>query len=254
MDKSAILVVSFGTTEEKALEKTIGAVERAVAGQKQGTVRRAFTGTMVLQRLRRRGIAPDTPAEALEKLKTEGYRQVTVLPTFLAPGGEYRRLLEQAAPWKACFDRLTVLPPLLGSPEAVRRLGRILETHYPPEPGEAVLFMGHGSDGEGNECYRELAASFEKTGMYVALLKGTPAFETALESILAAGHRAVCLVPLMLSAGVHAAQQMAGSGPDSWASRCAAAGLHVRCRMTGLGEWEAVQQLYAAALRQEECL
>lgn len=250
MDKSAILVVSFGTTEEEALEKTIGAVERAAAELQIGTVRRAFTSAMVLRKLRQRGIAVDSPAEALEKLWTEGYRQVTVLPTFLAPGGEYRRLLDTVLPLQPRFARLAILPPLMGKGETISRLAAILQDYYRPAGREAVLFMGHGTDGEGNSCYRDLEKAFCQPGLYVALLKGKPDFDDALERIRTAGHTGVRLVPLMLTAGVHAAEQMAGSGPDSWASCCSSAGLEVRCEMSGLGELEAVRQLYVSALMQ----
>lgn len=250
MDKSAILVVSFGTTEKETLEKTIGAVERAAAELQIGTVRRAFTSAMVLRKLRQRGISADSPAEALEKLRTEGYRQITVLPTFLAPGGEYRRLLDTVLPLQPRFARLEVLPPLMGKGKAISRLAAILQDHYRPTGREAVLFMGHGTDGEGNDCYRDLEKAFCLPGQYVALLKGKPDFDDALGRILAAGHTGVRLVPLMLTAGVHAKGQMAGSGDGSWASRCAAAGLEVRCEMNGLGELETVRQLYVAALTQ----
>lgn len=252
MDKEVILVVSFGTTEEKALEKTIGALEQAAAEASGGReVRRAFTSETVIRKLRQRGIPVDSPEEALYKLQKEGIRQITVLPTFLAPGGEFRRLRQTLESWDF-FEKVVLLPPLMDGHKRISRLAQILRERYAEEKGQAVLFMGHGSDGEGNACYRELEAAFERPGMYVAVLKGNPDFDSVLERILQDGYRAVHLVPLMLSAGTHAAAHMAGDSTHSWAERCRGAGLTVRWDMTGLGELETVRRIYTDRLRQGE--
>lgn len=252
MDKRAILVVSFGTTDEEILKKTIGAVERTVAAASGGReVRRAFTGAAVIRKLHQKGIAVDFPLEALDKLCREGFRHVTVLPTFLAPGGEYRRLQQLLAEQKQ-FENPVLLPPLMEGREAISHLAAVLRVQHVPAEGQALLFMGHGTDGEGNDCYRMLEEAFDRRGTYVALLKGNPDFDSALKRILAEGFTKVRLVPLMLSAGAHAAQHWAGKTEHSWAVRCKAAGLEVSCEMRGLGELETVRQLYADRLKQEE--
>lgn len=251
MDKNAVLVVSFGTADEVSLEKTIGAVERYVAETGGGReVRRAFTSAAVTEKLQRKGIYVDSPGEALEKLSREGFRHVMVLPTFLAPGGEYRRLKRLLSEQQQ-FENPVLLPPLMEGREAVRKLAAVLRQRYIPAEGQALLFMGHGTDGEGNDCYRMLEEAFDRRGTYVALLKGSPDFDSALKRILEEGFTKVRLVPLMLSAGTHTAQHLAGKTEHSWASRCKAAGLDVCCEMTGLGELEEVRKLYTYQLKQE---
>lgn len=249
MNKKGIVVVSFGTAEETVLERTIGALETEIAEAfPDWAICRAITSTVVRKKLLTKGIPADTPEEALEKLHREGVRDVLVLPTFLAPGGEFRRLLQHLEPEKNRFAPMDILSPLLAETESITALAWLLEKRHASETGEAVLFMGHGTEGEGNDCYRDLETAFSGKGLYVALLKGKPSFENTLDRILAEGYRAVRLVPLMLSAGAHAAEHLADTGKDSWTVRCERAGLKTKVDMKGLAEDREFRKLYLRRL------
>lgn len=253
MNKKAIVVVSFGTEDDRVREDTIGALEKCVAEAfPERRVCRAFTGNVVLRRLAQRGIEVDPPETALEKLHREGFRNVTVMPTYLAPGGEMRRLQKRLEPLVPMFEVFSLTQPLLAEEENRRELALIMDAAVARKEKQAVLWMGHGTDGEGNAVYAQLAAALGDLGredMYPALLKGEPGPERALARMEKNGIQSLVLVPLMLSAGSHVREHMTGTAQDSWINRCRGAGLEVRCEMTGLLRREAVRQLYVRHLK-----
>lgn len=249
--KRAVLLVSFGTVDDGARERFLKPLEEEVrAAFPDRKVCRAYTGAVVIEKMNRRGIPAHSPETALEQLRREGVEQVTVLPAFLVPGGEYRRLLERLEPWKSAFSGLTVEKTLLSEPEDIQQLARILSGRY-QSGDEAVLFMGHGTRGEGNEWYSHLERALRMEGMahgYVALMHGGPELADVLDQISGAGYTSVRLVPLMLTAGSHAAKHMAGDSDRSWKNRCEAAGLKALPQLTGLGELAQVREMYLRKL------
>ncbi len=248
MEKKAILVVSFGTTDLENGIRAIRAVEKMAAqAYPDYPVVRAFTSAGVIRKLAGKGINVDTPETALERLLRDDFRMVAVLPTFLAPGASQRELEERLKPWgEACFC-LRVAQPLLSEKEQIRELAGILVNSYPVRSGEAVLFMGHGASGEDNRCYRQLEEEIQsREGYpgYVALLHGASGPEKSIGAIRAAGYKRVRLVPLMVSAGIHVIKNMAGETPESWKNLCIASGLNPECERTGLGELPEVCRMY----------
>ena len=254
METKAILVVSFGTTSEKTCLETIGAIESDVkAAFPSWDVHRAFTSNLVIRQLAQRNISVNTPEQALQMLWNDGFRQVWILPTFLAPGGEYRRLLQRIALWREQFSLLAIAKPLLYDSGDIQAMAQILAETYPAADGNAIVFMGHGTDGDGNESYGALEAAIHSLGAshtFIALLKGQPDLESVLTRIQGR-YASVSLVPLMLSVGSHAAKHMAGEDSHSWKNRCTAAGLEVKCIMTGLGESPQVRRIYLKHLQKE---
>lgn len=250
--KQALLCVSFGTSVPAA-RGSITAVEQALhAAAPELDFVRAFTSPTIRRILARRGEVVFSPAQVLETLAAQRCERVFVQPTHLLPGIEYDKLcaaVQQAAPR---FAVLRLGKPLLADEAAVRQLAHILDAAYPAQPGEALVWMGHGTDHAANAVYAQLQAAFEALGrsdVFVGTVEGTPALDEARAWLAGRAFRAAHLAPLLLVAGDHARNDMAGDGPDSWKSVLEADGLQVRCTLEGLGMLEPVQKMYTERLR-----
>ena len=152
--EDAILVVSFGTSYNDSREKTIGAIETAIADAfPKWTVRRAFTSRMIIRKLREReGYRVDTVEEALTHAREDGIRRLVLQPTHLMDGNEYMRVAETAAAWRSQFDQLVLGAPLLGNENDDRAVMQIItaDTQACDDGETAICFMGHGSDAAAN--------------------------------------------------------------------------------------------------------
>ena len=148
--EDAILVVSFGTSYNDSREKTIGAIETAIAvAFPKWSVRRAFTSRMIIRKLRERdGYRVDTVEEALTHARKDGIRRLVLQPTHLMDGNEYMRVAETAAAWRSQFDQLVLGAPLLGNENDDRAVMQIItaDTQACDDGETAICFMGHGSD------------------------------------------------------------------------------------------------------------
>ncbi len=248
--KGAILVVSFGTSYEETLEKTIAATERRIAeAYPDYEHRRAFTSGIVIRVLAKRGIKVDDVATALGRLRDEGFTRVVIQPLHLIPGVEYHELLVEAGKARATFAELAVGEPLLSGPESFFELARVLEPSLPAcAPGEAVVFMGHGTHHAANAAYPTMQRVFDDLGLpvYVGTVEGYPELPGVIRLLKRDGVRKVTLLPLMMVAGDHANNDMAGDEDDSWKSVLTREGFEVECALRGLGELPAVRDLYAA--------
>lgn len=256
MSQKAILVVSFGTTNDDTRQKNIHLVEEEIAAAfPDYAVHSAFTSSIVLRRLQARGIHVDNVQEAMAKLKAEGFQQIFVLPTHLLPGEEYHKLLDLLAPFAAEFDLLQTAKPLLYSAEDLEEVAAFFQKTYPLHDQEALLLMGHGTEHFANHSYPAMAYILNQMGsnnIFVATVEGYPAFEPTLAQIQKRGYQSVKLVPLMLVAGDHARNDMAGGDEDSWKNQCLSAGLQVSCVLSGLGEFEEIRTMYLRHL--QECI
>ena len=251
MEKKAILAVSFGTSHPDALAAAIGAVEGDLAAAFPGrTPRRAFTSGMIREKLRARdGAETDSPARALERLAEEGFTDVLVQPTHVICGEEYEKLLAQAAPFRAAIPRLSVGKPLLAGAEDYRTLAAALLADFPAEREDAALvLMGHGTGHFANAAYAQLEYLLHDLGrrdILIGTVEGYPGLEEVLrrlEERPKVGE--VLLAPLMVVAGDHAKNDLAGPGPDSWKSVLEARGYRTACRLRGLGEYPGVRALF----------
>jgi sirohydrochlorin cobaltochelatase len=250
-EKKAVLVVSFGTTYRETLEKNIAAIEQAVAAAlPDRELRRAFTSGMVMARLKKRdGLVIHNVAEALDALAQEGFTDVVIQPTHIMNGDEYDKLCALAAPFAGRL-RLRFGTPLLTELEDYRQLCRVLMEELPaPEDGEALVFMGHGTGHYANGAYAQLDYMLRDLGLraFVGTVEGYPMLEEVLRRLEERPEiRRVCLCPLMIVAGDHATNDMAGDEEDSWKSCLERAGYGVRCHVAGLGELPGVRALFAA--------
>jgi len=251
-DNTAILVVSFGTSFEDSREKTIGAVEKAVAAAyPQFEVRRAFTSQIIIDILKERdSIQVDNVTTALERAAADGVKNLIVQPTHLMGGFEYGDVLREVQEYEDSFDKIVVGDPLLSGEEDFKALAKAIteDTSSYDDGQTAIVFMGHGTEAESNEVYGKLQETLAEEGFenyYIGTVEAQP----SLEDISAAlkehgGYKKVVLKPLMLVAGDHANNDMAGDEEDSWKMVLGSEGYEVECVIHGLGELEAVQQLY----------
>ena len=254
--KKAILVVSFGTTYKETLKLTIEKIEDKIRDTfKEYEIRRAFTAHMIIKKLKNRdGIIIDTPKEALEKLKAEGFEEIIVQPLHLIPGEEYDyvRYVVQSFENEGCFKRISLGRPAL--------YFQGIEEHIPDDysifvdsilelipDDKKVVFMGHGSTHYSNACYGALQSMLRdigKNNVYIGTVEGYPTVETVIAALKKDEVKEVNLMPLMLVAGDHAQNDMASEEEDSWKTLLENEGIKVNIHMHGLGELPKFQDIY----------
>lgn len=245
--KTALLIVSFGTTHLDTLEKTIAPTEAVFAARfPEYPLYRAFTSGMIRKRLKSsQGIHVDSVEEAMGKIAADGFERVFLQPTLLIPGEEYDKLCAAAAA-SAGGMAFSIGKPLLSCEHDLDTLIQLLQDAYPVEDDTILLLMGHGSEHSANEIYHRLAAKMQSLPMRLCTVEGTPTFGDVLESLISLPQKKIQLAPLMFVAGDHAKNDMAGEESDSMRSQLEAKGYQVTCRVQGLGELEAVQQMFIA--------
>lgn len=243
--KNAILAVSFGTAYSDALASAIAPIEQALAAACPGwTPYRAFTSDTVRQRLARNGLAVDSVSQAMARLAAEGVAQVAVQPIYVTQGSEYRRLCSQL---ESCRQRMRISlgTPLLHTEGDFEAVADALPEWLPPlEDGEALILMGHGSEGAHNTAYVRLAQALQaRCGrIYAAAMTGEPTLENVMGRLSADPEvRKLMLAPFLITPGGHARKDML-----TWEASLKAAGYPVRCVIRGLGECPRIRELFAA--------
>ena len=249
---TAIMVVSFGTSYNDSRDITIGAIENAIADAfPQYEVRRAFTSQIIIDKLKERdGLEIDNVQEALDRAAADGIKNLIVQPTHLMDGHEYTDLKDELEGYKDSFENISLGAPLLTSDEDFEAVIKaITDATASYDDGEtAVVFMGHGTDADSNEVYAKLQEKLTADGFehyYIGTVEATPSLDDIKAALKEAGtYKKVVLEPLMVVAGDHANNDMAGDEDDSWKSQLTAEGYEVECLIHGLGENEAIQQIY----------
>lgn len=255
-DKKALLVVSFGTSHTETREKTIGAIEKNIASAYPNhEVRRAFTSGMILKVLEKRdGIVIDNVAEAMNRLVSDGFEEVLVQPTHVIPGDEYDEMVGDVIMFEDRFDKVSIGTPLLYDTEDYRKVISAVMEQFPDlGEREALVLMGHGTEHPINAVYAALDYMFKDMGypnVFVGTVEAYPGVETALKQVEAFRPEKVILMPLMVVAGDHAINDMAGDEEDSWKSIFEKAGCKVECILKGLGEFQAVRDIYLEHIAQ----
>lgn len=255
--EAVILAVSFGTSFNDSRDITIGAVEKAIAGAyPEYEVRRAFTAQTIIDILRERdGLEIDNVTEALDRAVADGVRRLVVQPTHLMNGLEYEDVIAELAGYEEDFEQIVVGEPLLTSDEDFEAVARaITEATGDYDDGEtAVVYMGHGTEAESNQIYDKMQKTLAEAGFenyYIGTVEAEPTLEDVKKALKEkGGYKKVVLAPLMVVAGDHANNDMAGDGEDSWKTAFAADGYVVECLLKGLGELEAIQQIYVDHVR-----
>ena len=255
-DKDAILVLSFGTTyaENRAatIDKTIAAIQAAHPDTK---VVAAFTSHIIIDRIQKNeGLRIPTPEQALEQLKQEGYTRVAITTLNVIPGIEYDYNAALFDLYKGEFKRMTLGTPVLywmgqeHQRDDVAEFVRAMATQFPPlGDTDAVLVMAHGTPHPANAYYSVLQSRFDEAklgNVFVYSVEGWPHLDTVIPLLKARGVKHVTIMPMMMVAGDHANNDMAGSEEDSHKSVLEAAGFAVTPYIHGLGENEAVRKLF----------
>ena len=270
-----LLVVSFGTSFNDSRTADIGGIEKALqTAYPDWSVRRAFTAQIIINHVQARdGEKIDNVDQALERAVKNGVKQLIIQPTHLMHGAEYKELTEAVESYKDKFESVKIAEPLLGevgsdatvinadkaavaeaiTAEAVKT-AEYDSLDAAAADSTAFVFMGHGTSDEAKISYSQMQTQMEKLGyknVFIGTVEGEPE-ETSCESVIAkvkdAGYKNVILRPLMVVAGDHANNDMAGDDDDSWLSQFEASKNFdsVKTQIAGLGEIDAIQQLYAA--------
>jgi sirohydrochlorin cobaltochelatase len=250
--KPVLLVVSFGTSFGESREKTIGAIENALAAAYPDyEQRRAFTSQIIINKLAEEdGLKIDNVEDAMKRLVAGGVREVLVQPTHVMSGEEYDSVIEAVKPFEDKFDRVRYGQPLLITDADYDEVIDAItgETSRYADDHTAVVFMGHGTEHTANATYAKLNQKIEARGIsryYIGTVEASPSLEDVLEEIKnTGGITRVVLSPLMIVAGDHANNDMAGDEPDSWKSVMEARGYEVVPVLKGLGEYPGIQKIF----------
>ena len=239
--KQAILAVSFGTSYPEAEQSCILPVEAALAKAfPSHDVRRAYSSRIIMRKLRERGEAIESEAEALERLRREAYGEIAVVPTHILHGIEYEVVKEAAGD-------LRVSEPLLETQADLSWMAGLLGK-LAAEEGRPLLMMGHGTEHAADETYTRLRKQLPEN-VYLACVEGEHSLERQLPALERLSVKEIVLMPLMLVAGDHAHNDMAGDDEDSWKSILTRRGFDVRVRMQGLGALPEVQARFVEKAR-----
>ena len=246
-----LLVISFGTSFNDSRRLTIGGIEAALEKAfPDWSVRRGFTSQIIIDHVRTRdGEEIDNVDEALNRAADNGVKTLLVQPTHLMHGYEYNDLVDELAMYADAFDKIAVGEPLLTSDEDFARVAEIIveATKEYDDGGTAICFMGHGTEAESNDVYAKMQQVLKDKGYenyYIGTGEAEPSLDDVLEAVKEGDYKKVVLEPLMIVAGDHANNDMAGDEPDSWKSTFEAEGYEVTCLLRGLGEMEPIQELF----------
>lgn len=243
-----ILTVSFGTSYNDSRDKTIGAVENAIAAAfPEYEQRQAFTSQIIIDKLKERdGLEIDNIEEALDRLVADNVKTLVVQPTHVMSGYEYNDVVAAVEEYRDKFDSVSIGTPLLTSDEDYAELAQTLvdiTAEYNTE-GTAIVFMGHGTEHDANAAYSKLQNAMPADNYFIGTVEAEPTLDDVLAAVKEGGYTRVVLEPLMVVAGDHANNDMAGDEEDSWKSVFEAEGFEVECVLRGLGEFPEVQQMY----------
>ena len=249
-DKKALLVVSFGTSHAETRKNTIGAIEKDItAAYPEYEVRRAFTSGMILKVLEKRdGILIDNVAEAMNRLVSDGFHEILVQPTHVIPGDEYDNMVTDIQMFADKFDKINIGTPLLYNTDDYRKvIQAVMEQFSDLSEREALVLMGHGTEHRINPAYPAMDYQFKDMGydnVFVGTVEAYPDVETVFKKVDAYRPDKIVLLPLMVVAGDHAVNDMAGEEEDSWKSIFEKAGYEVNCILKGLGEFQSIRDIY----------
>lgn len=273
--ENELLVVSFGTSFNDSRAKDIGGIEKALqAAYPDWSVRRAFTAQIIINHVQARDDEKiDNMDQALQRAVDNGVKNLVVQPTHLMHGAEYDELTEAVESYKDKFESVKIAEPLLGevgtdetavnedkaevaeaiTSEAVKTAG-FDSLDAAKEDGTAFVFMGHGTSHTAKISYSQMQAQMNDLGydnVFIGTVEGEPE-DTSCEAVIGklkdAGYKKVILRPLMVVAGDHANNDMAGDDDDSWKSQFEASGAFdsIDTQIAGLGGIDAIQQIYVA--------
>ena len=246
-----LMVVSFGTSYNDNRRLTIGAIENAMEQAfPDYSVRRGFTSQIIIDHVKSRdGVAIDNVGEALKRAVDNEVKTLVIQPTHLMNGLEYNDLVDEVAQYSDAFEKVAIGEPLLTSDDDFKAVIKaITDATAEYDDGEtAICFMGHGTEADSNAVYAKMQDMLADEGYenyYVGTVEATPSLEDVIAKVKEGDYKKVVLEPLMIVAGDHANNDMAGDEDGSWKTEFEKAGYDVTCLVRGLGELEPIQQLF----------
>ena len=271
--ENELLVVSFGTSFNDSRAEDVKGIEDALAeAYPDWSVRRAFTAQIIINHVEARDDEViDNMQQALDRAVENGVKNLVVQPTHLMHGAEYDEMTEAINGYKDKFESVAIAEPMLGEvgddatvinddkkavaqaiTDAACKEAGFDSMDAAAEAGTAFVFMGHGTSHTANITYDQMQTQMENLGLknaFIGTVEGKPedtACDKVIEKVKEAGYKNVVLRPLMVVAGDHANNDMAGDEEDSWKSQFVASGNFdkVDCQIEGLGRVEAVEKLY----------
>lgn len=271
--ENELLVVSFGTSFNDSRAEDVKGIEDALAkAYPDWSVRRAFTAQIIINHIEARDDEViDNMQQALDRAVENGVKNLVVQPTHLMHGAEYDEMTEAINGYKDKFESVAIAEPMLGEvgddatvinddkkavaqaiTDAACKEAGFDSMDAAAEAGTAFVFMGHGTSHTANITYDQMQTQMENLGFknaFIGTVEGEPedtACDKVIEKVKEAGYKNVVLRPLMVVAGDHANNDMAGDDEDSWKSQFVASGNFdkVDCQIEGLGRVEAVEKLY----------
>ena len=271
--ENELLVVSFGTSYNDSRVADIKGIEDALqAAFPEWSVRRAFTAQIIINHIQARdGEKIDNMTQALDRAVANGVKNLVVQPTHLMHGAEYDEMCEAIDAYRDQFESVSIAEPMLGEvgsdasvinadKEAVAKAitaAAVADAGFESldaakEAGTAFVFMGHGTAHVAKVTYSQMLTQMQNLGyenVFIGTVEGEPeetSCEAVIEAVKAAGYTNIVLRPLMVVAGDHANNDMAGSEEDSWKTMFETASFNVECQIHGLGSIADVQALYVA--------
>lgn len=246
-----LLAISFGTSYNDSRRLTIGGIENALEKAfPDYSLRRGFTSQIIIDHVKSRdNVTIDNVGEALERAEKNGVKTLVIQPTHLMNGLEYHDVVDEVAQYSDAFEKVAIGEPLLTSDEDFKEVMKaITEATAQYDDGEtAICFMGHGTEADSNQIYAKMQQMLTDAGYknyYVGTVEATPSLDDVLAEVKKGNYKKAVLEPLMIVAGDHANNDMAGDDEGSWKTAFEGAGYEVTCLVHGLGEMEPIQQLF----------
>lgn len=247
--KRAVLVVSYGVRDKESREKSIGGIEAAVKNELCGyKFFAAFTSGFIIERIyKAEGVLINGAEQMLNQLCNSGFDEVIIQPTHILNGVEYQKVADLAKRYSKKLSSLRLGLPLLFSDDDIKAVAQIIADRIcvVSEDKTAFCLIGHGSESEADCVYQKLQSAvsvLKRSDIFITTLPQKN--ESIIEKIKAFGAENVILVPLMITAGAHAKNNIAAN-ENSWRSFFKSEGFDVRCDMRGLGEYNEIQKIFA---------
>lgn len=249
--EQAVLVVSFGSSYEETIVKTIQKIEEDIeAAAGEWKIYRAFTSKRIIDSLNQKGIQIDDVRQAVKRMQSDGIKRLLVQPTFITKGIEYERMCSIIEDYRGRFEFIKIGTPLLTTVEDYfKTIEAFTDSLGCIDEDEAVVAMGHGAEHFMSVSYAALDYMFKDRGysnIYVATIGSYPGIDSAIRQLKEKKYKKVRLVPFMIVSGYHVQKSLIEKSEESWERQLLSEGFKVKLQLRGLGENKAVRAIYVA--------
>ena len=257
MSKKALMIVSFGTSYEKGMAAISNIEKICREAFPDYDFFRAFTSGMIIRKLSRQGVDIHNPETLMDQLAGEGYEEVLCQPTHIISGLEYNKILDILKRYAARIPRIRMGKPLLTSEEDYLKTADIVMSELPRQlkTDEALILMGHGTEHKADNIYTLFEHVLRDVGyanVFVGTVEGVLNVDYLIRRLKRRAFRKIYAMPLMVVAGDHACNDLAGEEKDTWNSKLKDAGYETELILKGLGEIDLIGQIYADHAREAE--